>query len=564
VAAVAVRDGEPVNDQADTRPYIFAVDPDPRAIQRITGELQRYSADYRVICGPSPEAALSQLEKMRDEEKRVAVVLACRGQEGSLRGEELLAQVADLHPHARRALLISWGGWADEDTAQAIRQAMTRGHIDYYVLKPWTSPDELFHRTVSEFLHEWRRATEGRLELTVIAGRSSPRGYELRNLLARNGVPHAFHANDSPEAHALLEHCGWGQVSDDPVVVLPDDTVLADPTNEELALRGFGLPTELRGSGHFDVVVVGAGPAGLTAAVYASSEGLRALVVEHESIGGQAGSSSRIRNYLGFQRGISGRELATRAYQQAWIFGTRFVVMRDVIGLRPEGLDHVLTISDGTEVQARSVVLAMGVSYRRLGIPGLERLVGQGVFYGASSTDAQQFAGGHVFIVGGANSAGQAAVHASRYAAKVSLVVRGPALSMSQYLVDEIDALGNIEVRLSTRVVDALGEGRLEGLVLEDESGERTEVEADALFLLIGAQPRTEWLPEAVTRDEHGFVVTGGGQHMFETDLPGVFAIGDVRSGSVKRVASAVGEGSVVIQQVHKYLEELHASAVGR
>jgi thioredoxin reductase (NADPH) len=548
-----------MTEQPDNRPYIFAIDPDSTAIRRITGELQRYNADYRVICGPSPEAALEQLKRMRAEGKRVAVVLACRGQEGSLRGEELLARVADLHPHARRALLISWGGWADEDTAEAIRTAMTRGHIDYYVLKPWTEPDELFHRTVSEFLHEWRRATEGRLELTVVADRASPRGHELRNLLARNGVPHAFYANDSDEGRALLEQCGWSSAPADPVVVLPDDTVIENPSNEELAERGFGLPTGLGDTDEpFDVVVVGAGPAGLTAAVYASSEGLRALVVEHESIGGQAGASARIRNYLGFQRGISGRELATRAYQQAWIFGTRFVVMRDVVALRTGADEHVLTISDGTEVKARSVVLAMGVSYRRLGVESIERLVGRGVFYGASPSDAQQFADGRVFIVGAANSAGQAAVHASRYAAEVTLVCRKDALSMSTYLQDEIRALTNIDCRLESRVVDAVGEDRLEGLVIEGPEG-RHQVSADALFLLIGAQPRTGWLPEEIKRDDHGFVITG---RMFETDVPGIFAVGDVRSGSVKRVASAVGEGSVVIHQVHRYLVARHATAV--
>ena len=346
-----------MNEGLDERPFIFAVDPDPRAIQRITGELQRYSADYRVICGPSPEAALTQLERMREEGARVAIVLAARGNEG-LRGEELLARVYDLHPYAKRALLIPWGGWADEETADVIRRAMTLGHIDYYVLKPWTTPDELFHRVVSEFLQEWRRATEGRLELTVVADRWSSRGYEIRNLLARTGVPHAFYTSDSDEAHDLLQTCGFS-VTDKPAVVLPDDTVLHDPSDEELAKHGYQVRTELEEPGEFDVVIVGAGPAGLAAAVYASSEGLRALVVDHASIGGQARSSARIRNYLGFQRGLTGRELATRAYQQAWIFGTEFLLMRSACGLRATERGHVVTIDD-SEIEAKSVLLAYG------------------------------------------------------------------------------------------------------------------------------------------------------------------------------------------------------------
>jgi thioredoxin reductase (NADPH) len=547
-----------MSETSDNRPFIFAVDPDPRAIQRITGELQRYSADYRVICGPSPEAALSQLEKMRDDGARVAIVLAARGNEG-LRGEELLAQVYDLHPYAKRALLIPWGGWADEETADVIRRSMTLGHIDYYVLKPWTTPDELFHRLVSEFLQEWRRATEGRLELTVVADRWSSRGYEIRNLLARTGVPHAFYASESDEAHALLKTCGFS-VTDKPAVVLPDDTVLHDPSDEELAKHGYQVKTELEEPGEFDVVIVGAGPAGLAAAVYASSEGLRALVVDHASIGGQARSSARIRNYLGFQRGLTGRELATRAYQQAWIFGTEFLLMRSVTGMRATDGGHVITIDD-TEIETKTVILAMGVAYRRLGVPALEQLEGAGVFYGSSPSDAQQFTGAEVFVVGAANSGGQAASHLSRYAARVTLLCRGDApRAMSQYLLDEVNAQENIVIRTSTRVVGGGGDTRLERLVLQDASGSTETVPADALFILIGAEPNTGWLPAEIARDDRGFVVTDSGGLMFETSVPGVFAIGDVRSGSVKRVASAVGEGSVVIHQVHRHLSAMHES----
>ncbi|CAN5338346.1 FAD-dependent oxidoreductase [soil metagenome] len=552
-----------VNVESDDRPFIFAVDPDPQAIQRITGELQRYQADYRVVCGPSAEGALAQLERMRDEGEAVAIVLAARGEHG-LRGEELLARVYDLHPYAKRGLLIPWGGWADEETADVIRRAMTLGHIDYYVLKPWTTPDELFHRLVSEFLQEWRRATEGRLELTVVAEPWSSRGYEIRNLLARTGVPHAFYANDSEEARDLLQSCGF-QVSDRPAVVLPDDTVLDDPSDEELAEHGYKVRTEIEDPGDLDVVIVGAGPAGLAAAVYASSEGLRALVVDHASIGGQARSSARIRNYLGFQRGLTGRELATRAYQQAWIFGAEFLLMRSVSGIRAVDAGYRVTIED-SEIETKSVVLAMGVAYRRLGVPALEKLEGAGVFYGSSPSDAQQFTGGNVFIVGAANSAGQAAVHLSRYAASVTLVCRRRAAdAMSQYLLDEVRAQGNIEIKTSSQVVDGGGETRLEWLALREGDAEDERVSAEALFILIGALPNTGWLPPDVARDDHGFVRTGlvDGEHMFETSLAGVFAVGDVRSGSVKRVASAVGEGSVVIQQVHRHLADLRESERG-
>lgn len=553
---------EAVNDIRDERPAIVAVDPDAQAIGRIASELGRYDRDYRIVCERSVEGALGELEAMSRAGDDVAVVLAARGDE-RLRGEELLEQVSDLHPHAKRGLLIEFGAWGDDETADVIREAMTRGHIDYYVLKPWSEPDELFHRTLGEFLHEWRRGTPGgRRELTVVADRRSPRGFELRNLLARNGVPHSFHANDSEEGRSLLRVCGHEE-SSQPIVLLPDNRFLVDPSNQALAEEGYRVRTRLdTNSGPFDVAVVGAGPAGLAAAVYASSEGLEVVVVEQESIGGQAGSSARIRNYLGFQRGIAGGELATRAYQQAWVFGTSFLLMREVIRIRKHEPGYVLEISDGSEIEARSVVLATGVAYRRLGIPALEAFSGRGLYYGYSSSDSHQVAGGRAFVVGAGNSGGQAAVHLSRYASEVTLVCRRPSLedNMSRYLQDELVAAG-VDVKLSTIVVDAAGQGRLQNLTLRDASGAREIVAADAVFVLIGGQPRSELLPPEIDRDERGFVLTGDGRHMFETSLPGVYAIGDVRAGSVKRVAAAVGEGAVVIQEVHRYLGEPAASS---
>jgi thioredoxin reductase (NADPH) len=534
-------------------PRIFAVDESPESLHRLAAELARYERDYEVICGPSLAAALDQLEALRDRNAPVAVVLAARGTK-ELKGEEFLAQVHELHPHAKRALVIPWGGWADEETADAIRTAMALGTIDYYTLEPWSTPDELFHRLMSEFLHEWRRQNlPGRRELTVVADPWSPRGYELRNLLARNGVPHAFHACSTPEGEELLRSCGQ-EGTTVPVVLLPDGSTLVDPEAEDIAKHGTRMRTELDHEETFDVVIVGAGPAGLAAAVYASSEGLRALVVERESIGGQAGTSTRIRNYLGFSRGLSGAELAQRAYQQAWVFGATFLLTREVTGLTSADGMHVVTLDGGMEVETTSVVLAMGVSYRRLDIPGLEELEGSGVFYGSSPSEARQFTGGNAFVVGGANSAGQAAVHLARYAGKVTMLVRGASLAatMSQYLIDEIEGKDSIDVALSTEVVGVSGDGRLERLRLR--TGDTvTEVPADGLFILIGAEPRTEWLPAEIERDERGFVLTGPD---YGTTVPGVFAIGDVRATSVKRVASAVGEGSVVIQHVHRYLEQ--------
>jgi thioredoxin reductase (NADPH) len=545
-------------------PLILAIDDDEERRQRVREELERrYSGDYEVRAMPKA-AAPPELRQAIERGQPVALVLAATA------CAELLTQTGELHPGAKRALVIDWGDWGEEETAGLVREAVALSWADYYVLRPWHSPDELFHRSVTEFLHEWRRADPSpERELCVVADPASPRAHEIRTLLARNGVPHSFFASTSERGRAILERFGRAGVTH-PIVVLHDATVLDDPDNVELA-RGYGVATEIEPGSTFDVVVVGAGPGGLAASVYASSEGLSCLVVEREAIGGQAGSSSRIRNYLGFARGVSGAELAQRAYQQSWVFGTTFLLMREVEQLRPGGAGYVLTIRGGPEIEARTVVLAMGVAYRRLGVPELEELTGRGVFYGASPSDARQYEGARVFVVGGGNSAGQAAVHLSRYAQSVTLVVRGESLAatMSRYLINELGSLPNVHIRTRTQVVGGGGDGRLQQLMLHDaETGERTEVPADALFLLIGAHAKGEWLPAEVECDQHGFVLTGvdlsdgalgRAPFMFETSLPGVFAVGDVRSGSVKRVASAVGEGSVVIQYVHRCLAAIEA-----
>jgi thioredoxin reductase (NADPH) len=552
----------------DRPPALVAVDDDDAALARIEEELRRrYSSDYRILCARSPETALAALEEMRVAGEPVAVVLAAQWMD-EMRGPDLLARVKELHPLARRALLIPWGGWGDRPTADAVLRAMALGQIDYYALKPWQSPDEFFHRTISEYLHEWSRAAVAQpQEVAVVAEPRSLQTHEMRSLLARNGVPHAFWPPDSEEAKRLLEAAAVDYTGV-PVVTMHDGSVLVNPTRTELA-AAYGVATEVDELRDFDVVVVGAGPGGLAAAVYAASEGLSTLVVERESIGGQAGSSSLIRNYLGFSRGVSGADLAQRAYQQAWIFGTRFVLMREATRLRCEPGRHVLDISDGSEVTARALVLATGVSYRRLGAPGLEELTGSGVYYGASVAEASGLTGEDVFVVGGGNSAGQAAMHLARFASRVTMVVRGASLAatMSRYLTDEIDAAANVEVLPGSEVVGAAGDGHLERLTLRTPEGER-EMAAAALFVLIGARPHTDWLPAGIERDPRGYVQTGPLVHPYdhwplprppqpyETSVPGVFAVGDVRNQSAKRVASAVGEGSVVIGQVHQHLAE--------
>ena len=546
------------------KPLMLVVEDErePRAL--IRGELERrYGSDYHVTCEGSALAALAKLERRRAAGEPVALVLADQWMP-DLTGEEFLARAKPLFPDAKRALLVNFGAWGDRMTADAMLRAMASGRMDYYVLKPWRRADEFFHRTITEFLHEWDRASSASpQEVSVICKRRATRSHELGELLVRNGVPHVIYDRDSTAGRRMLAEAGL-EATKDPVVLLLGGGVLVNPTNAELA-NAYGVSTSLEGRSDFDVAVVGAGPAGLAAAVYASSEGLDTLVVERESIGGQAGSSSRIRNYLGFARGVSGAELAQRAYQQAWIFGARFLHTREVTALRPNGSRHILTLSDGSEASVAAVVLATGISYRRLRIPELEALVGTGVFYGASVSEARAHVGQDVYVVGGGNSAGQAAVHLSRYAGRVTILIRRDSLveTMSSYLIEEIEAADNIEIRPCAEVTGCTGDGALESITLRDCVSGRTETApAAALFVLIGAEPHTSWLPAAIRRDDWGYVLTGPdlpsgswpldrSPLMFETSQPGVFAVGDARDGSTKRVASAVGEASVVIEQVH-------------
>jgi thioredoxin reductase/DNA-binding NarL/FixJ family response regulator len=484
------------------RPWILAVDDDASTRERLRLELvRRYDPDYRVVVEGSPRAALSAVEAAHRSGERVAVVLASQWM-AELDGIDVLSRVRGLSPRTKRGLLIAVEDWGLLSTAGTIQSAIATGRIDHFLSKPRVSPDEDFHRTLTAFLQEWTTS----------------------------------------ELHAS------------PASLLPNASTFADGDD-------------------FDVIIVGAGPAGLAAAVYGSSEGLDTLVVERDAIGGQAGSSSMIRNYLGFARGIGGAELAQRAYEQAWAFGTRFLVGTEVTSME-WGYDvHVLRTADGRELSTRAVVLAMGVTYRRLEIPALERLVGSGVFYGASPAEAKQFEDRFVYLIGAGNSAGQAALHFAKWAKRVCIVVRGDALakSMSKYLIDVIAATDNVEVLLRSRVIDGRGDTQLTAVrIFDDADGTEREVAADGLFVMIGASPHTGWLPAEIARDAHGFVVAGAelihdqllddwllprSPMAFETSVPGVFAVGDVRSRSIKRVASSVGEGSSAIKAIHHFLE---------
>jgi thioredoxin reductase (NADPH) len=557
------------------RPTLLAVDADPVLLDRIEGELQRsFGSDFRVRGEASAGDAAQVLRTAHELGQRVALVLVDHTLPPDARSS-LLAQARSQHPDARRALLVPWGAWADREAASTILTAMAVGDINYYVLKPWIERDELFHRTVAEFVQEWSRSETSNLrEVVVIAPLRSVRGHAIRSLLSRNGIPSAFRDLGSPLADKALRKIGADSADADVLVWMPavGGTLLRDPSDAEVA-EAWGVPTGLSEDNRdFDALVVGAGPAGLAAAVYASSEGIRTLVVERESIGGQAGSSSLIRNYLGFSRGISGSDLAQRGYQQAWVFGAHFVLVREVTRIAQAEQGFVAEIGDVGEVRARTVVLATGVSYRRLGVPELDQLTGAGVFYGASVSEAHALTGLDAVVVGGGNSAGQAVLHLARYCRLVTLLVRGPDLAagMSSYLIEAIEAAANVEVRTSVETVGGGGDGRLETVRVRSlADGAEESLPADGLFVMIGAQPRTDWLPATIQRDRFGFVRTGSdvapdgwplgrGPQPFETCLPGAFAVGDVRAGSVKRVASAVGEGSVVVSQLHVHLKAAH------
>lgn len=544
---------------------LLVVDDDDARRDDVGQELEdRYGRHYRTECLSRPADVSGRLEEIARAGDEVALVLAAQWLDGST-GIDVLAQVRRCHPQARRGLVLDWGDWGQGPTGDALFEGIAQGSVDHYVLRPGEPPDELFHQTISGMLLDWAEASlEAPHTIHVVGDSWSGRAYELREALQACAIPHTFCLADSDQGRQLMADNHTGPEL--PVMIFPNGHILRDPSNIDIALAA-GAPVAV-GSSPYDLVVVGAGPAGLSAAVYGASEGLGTLVVDRGGIGGQATSSSLIRNYLGFPRGVTGRQLARSAYDQAWLFGAQFAFMHTVDELERDADGLVLRLSEGQEVHTTAVLLAMGASWRRLGVPSLEALTGSGVYYGGSISEAPAQADREVFVVGGANSAGQAVLHLARYARHATIVVRADSLraGMSDYLVRQVEATENITVRCGTQVVDGGGHGQLERLVLRDVStGADETVDADALFLMIGAEPYTAWLPSSVELDERGFVRTGAGVSTdrwplerppfdLESSLPGVFAAGDARAGSVKRVASAVGEGSIAVQLVHQLL----------
>jgi thioredoxin reductase (NADPH) len=543
------------------KPVLLVVSDDEHQRDQLSRDLEhRFGTDYEVLSGDSVSGA-DQLPV--DASTSVAAVVAAANLLASARsGVDLLRAVRARHPDARRVLLVDRGQWRDHP----VRRAMVLGEVHSYLFVPWEPRERWLYQPMSEYLADWSmtRPPE-RVAVSMVGPQWHERSHQLRDIFTRASIPFEFHTETSEAGKALLAETG--QDGDRlPVLRFHPGRVLADPTDAELVeALGFETgPVDV----DCDVAVVGGGPSGLSAAVYAASEGLRTVVVEPAVPGGQAGTSTMIRNYLGFPRGLSGGDLTNRALEQAWLFGARMLLARHALTLSADGDRRVLTTDMGDRISARAVVIAVGVIWRRLGVPALESLVGSGVFYGAAASEAEAMTGQRVFIVGGGNSAGQAAVYLARFAQSVTILIRRAALAetMSDYLVREIDATPTIAVRPQTRVVDGGGEGRLEHLVLRSMgTGVEDDVEASALFVMIGAEPHTDWLSGVLARDEQGYLLTGAhleaaadvgdhGARYLETSMPGVFAVGDVRHGSIKRVASSVGSGAIAVQLIHDYL----------
>lgn len=529
---------------------------------------RRFGRDYEVSSA-RPGEAVEHLALYAAEGQELALLIVDE-RLTSPPAVELLGLGHELNPAAKRVLLVRRGNWS---SVHPVIGAMALGQVDYHLYNPWAPRERILYPAISDFLASWDTSRTAPVVPMRIVGRAQdPRSHDIRDKLSRAAVPYWFYDPDSDEGRSLMTEVGR-EGSALPLIVFYTGTILDDPSDADI-MTALGMKTRPSDTA-CDVAVLGSGPAGLAAAVYASSEGLQTMVLEPEIPGGQAGTSSMIRNYLGFQRGVSGEDLASRAVEQAWLFGTDFVLSQSATKLTSSGARRVVRTSDGTEVAARAVVIATGVSWRRLGVPRLEGLVGSGVFYGAAGAEASAMTGQDVFVVGGGNSAGQAALHLARYARSVTLLVRGSSLgaSMSDYLATAIAAATGIRVLLQTEVVDGTGVGGLESLTLIDRASQTTtQVAAGALFVLIGAEPRTGWLAESLCRDDQGYLLTGRDlmregappPHwpldrpplLLETSMPGVFAAGDVRHRSIKRVAAAAGEGATAVQLVHEYLTE--------
>ncbi|MGB8880151.1 MAG: FAD-dependent oxidoreductase [Solirubrobacteraceae bacterium] len=544
------------------RPAIVVVDDEPTVLAAVARDLRRgFGEHYRIVRAGAGEEALEVLRELARRGEQVALLVADQRMPG-LSGTDYLVRAREIVPTAKRVLLTAYA-----DTEAAI-QAINEVSLDYYLLKPWDPPEEQLFPPVQDLLSAWEAGAA--LEsggVRIIGHRFSRATHDLRDFLARNRVPGRWlDVERDSEARQLLKVAG---VADDrlPVALLEDGTVLERPTVLELGERlgVVGQPA----FEHYDLVIVGGGPAGLAAAVYGASEGLKTIMVEREAPGGQAGQSSRIENYLGFPAGLSGSDLARRATDQARRLGAELLTLQDAAGLLVEGSGRIVELTGGGSLSASSVLVASGVSYRQLDVPGFPELNGQGIYYGAALTEARSCAQQHVVVIGGANSAGQAAVYFSPYASRVTMLVRADSLvkSMSHYLIEQIEALENVEVRTRTQAVGAEGDGRLRALRIRDANGDESVEEADACFVFIGALPRTDWLAGVVARDERGFILAGldaktdrwpleRDPFPLETSVPGVLVAGDVRARSIKRVASAVGEGSMAVSLIHQYLAE--------
>ena len=545
------------------KPIILTIDDDPAVLQAIARDLRKqYGSQFRIVRADSGASALEATQKLKLRGDSVALFLADQRMPG-MSGVEFLEQASKIFPMAKRSLLTAYA-----DTNAAI-ESINNAHLDYYLLKPWDPPEEKLYPVLDDLLQDWQASFKPEFKgVKVISDRWSPASHDLRDFLARNQIPYRWlDIETNEEAKQLTAYAGEGENPNIPLVITGEGTKLVKPTVTDLA-QSVGMQTEAA-KPFYDLVIVGGGPGGLAAAVYGASEGLRTVLIEREAPGGQAGTSSRIENYLGFPVGLSGGDLARRAVTQAKRFGVELLSPQSASALRTEDSYHILTLADGSEISSHALILALGVAWRRLDVPGVEDFTGAGVYYGAAQTEAVACEGEEVYVVGGANSAGQAAMYFSKFARKVRILVRGESLvkGMSQYLIDQIDGTDNIEVLPFHSVIEAKGDKRLELLCVKDsQTGEIKEMETNSLFIFIGATPSTEWLDGLVNRDERGFICTGPDvpdempwplerdRFLLETSTPGIFSVGDVRHGSVKRVASSVGEGSICVQFVHRHL----------
>ncbi|HYO62581.1 MAG TPA: FAD-dependent oxidoreductase [Pyrinomonadaceae bacterium] len=555
------------------KPSILTVDDDREVLRAVERDLRRrYAESYRVLRADSGQAALDTLRELKVRNDAVALLLVDQRMPG-MSGVDFLKAAASLYPDAKRALLTAYA-----DTDAAIR-AINEANVQHYLLKPWHPPEENLYPVLDDLLDDWRGTFRPPFEgVRVVGLRWSPKSHEVRDFLARNQVPYRWldvgSADTDAEVRRVVDSLGADELQHLPLVIFPDGERLEQPTTAEVAER-VGLRRRAV-SEFYDLAIVGGGPAGLAAAVYGASEGLRTVMVEREAPGGQAGMSSRIENYLGFPAGLSGADLTRRAVAQARRFGVEILSPQEAAGARAEGPYRFLRLADGSEISCHALLVASGVQWRMLDVPGMEGLTGAGIYYGAAMTEAMSCRDEEVYVVGGANSAGQAAMHFANYARRVVMLVRGDSLekSMSRYLIEQIRQTPNIRVEFNSRVAEVHGAEHLEAISVHcSESGETNRVPANYLFIFIGAVPRTDWLAGVVERDARGFIPTGPDlmrdgrrprgwpldrdPYLLETSVPGVFAVGDVRKGSVKRVASGVGEGSVAISFVHQYLSKV-------